>query len=195
MRILRDESGHVLVMPFPFGRSKARDREHAELSIAPVAAATAQPVLRRVTMHCRFMCKWCNAQIQLPHDRMGLAFGQPGVRKIEARSIATVCRSCGHVSDYSLFRGCNGFDTRHRLIEAETEGETFFLDALRCEEPTCTFPVRLFATFEAGVNDDEKKKLASSWLWQDILCASNHPVRPPMWLFSSQSHQFPLGLK
>ena len=109
---------------------------------------------------------------------MGMMFGQPAVRQIDARSIATVCTACGHVGDYSLFRACHGFDTRHKIQEAETKGKTVLVDWLHCTEATCAARVPFFMTIEQPLEEMDGRKLEGSWLWEEVQCASGHPIVP-----------------
>ena len=124
---LRDESGYVLVLRRPrlmvVGGTAATEEEtkKAQLAARPVALAACS-----VPQYC-FYCTWCGEQLLLPADRVGSPFGNPDARKLEAQSIASVCMKCKHISNYSMFRNCCGFDTRHRLVHSQRKGETILL--------------------------------------------------------------------
>ncbi|HTB98185.1 MAG TPA: hypothetical protein VK716_14330 [Terracidiphilus sp.] len=180
MKFLRDESGEVLVFPGLFGtRGQLRAAElHGEGARKPGLADAQPSVIRRRAAHCCFYCRWCEASILLEHNSMGMMFGQPAVRQIDARSIATICRGCGHVGDYSLFRACHGFETRHKIIDSEAVGKTILVDWLHCEEKTCTARVPFFMTMENPMEEMEGRKLEASWLWEGVECASGHPIVP-----------------
>ena len=87
-----------------------------------------EPAFRRIGLlsenpicsvpHCCFYCTWCGQPIFLPNDRIGSPFGNPDARKIDVRSIATVCHNCKHIGNYSMFRSCRGFDTRHKVMHS-----------------------------------------------------------------------------
>lgn len=176
MGLLRDESGYVLVLGRPrlmvvggTAAAKAEPVEQAKVTPKPVVAAACS-----VPHYC-FFCSWCGEQLVLPTDRLGSPFGNPDARRIEAQSIASVCMKCKHIANYSLFRNCCGFDTRHRVMHAQRRGETVLLNWLRCKEPLCVKPVPLF------VNTDPENPLdeadAASWYWDELTCCLGHPVR------------------
>ncbi len=165
---------------------------------APREAETltpARPVTRAVTPHCRFVCRWCESILLLPHERIGMPFAAPYLRKVEARSIASVCDSCGHVSTFSLFRGSIGYDTRHNQVPAQPPAETILLDWLKCQESSCPFPLPLFVTREQPLSLDEARELASQWDWADLTCASGHRILAPLWIFNRQAFEFPVQLR
>lgn len=180
MKFLRDDSGQVLVFPGLFGahgRTRAAERSNDGTN-KPEVSDKQRSVLQAKTPHCCFYCRWCEAPLALPHNSMGMMFGQPAVRRIEARSIATACSACGHVGDYSLFRACHGFDTRYKIQDVETKGKTVLVDWLHCEEPTCTARVPFFLTLEQPVEEVEGRKIVKTWQWEDVYCASGHPIVP-----------------
>lgn len=173
---LRDESGYVLVLGRPRlmvvgGTAVAKER-----SAQPVEPAAKPVVVAACSVpHYCFFCSWCGEQVLLPTDRLGSPFGNPDARRIEAQSIASVCSKCRHISNFSMFRNCRGFDTRHRLVHAQRKGEAVLLNWLRCEEPLCVKPVPLF------VNTDPEKPLdeadAAGWYWEELTCCLGHPAR------------------
>jgi hypothetical protein len=176
MRILRDEDGYVLVLRRPalavVGRAEERERE-TQPAVKPV------PVLPSVSCalpHCCFYCLWCGEPILLPHDRIGLPFGLPDARKIDVRSIATVCSKCKHIGNYTMFRGAKGFDTRHKIMLARSSGTTVLLRWLQCEEKTCSARVPLFVTLDP--ESDEQAGQTAEWLWDELTCASGHRIKP-----------------
>lgn len=177
MRFLRDESGQVLVFPGLFGareRTSAADRALERIAEAARQSQQAVPQIRAA--HCCFVCRWCQQPILLPHKNMGMMFGQPATRLIEARSIATVCQACGHVGDYSLFRACHGFDTQHKIVEAMTNGTTVLAEWLHCTEATCTARVPFYMTLEHQLDEGEGRALEAKWMWEEVSCASGHPI-------------------
>ena len=184
MRFFRDESGQVLVFPGLLGareRTSAADRaleRIAEAARAPQQVSVQQAVPQVRTAHCSFVCRWCQQSILLPHKNMGMVFGQPAVRQIQARSIATVCQACGHVADYTLFRACHGFDTQHKLVDAMTSGNTVLVDWLHCTEATCTARVPFYMPLERRLEEGEGRALEAKWMWEDVSCASGHPIEP-----------------
>jgi hypothetical protein len=192
MKIWYDESGYVLVLRglqvLPGGKTEEIDKT----STPPVQAATVARNVSCSIPHCCFYCAWCGQPILLPHDRMGSPFGNPDARKIDVRSIATVCANCKHVGNYSMFRACRGFDTRHKIMHAPNTGETALLHWLQCAEKTCLARVPLFVKLEKDRPMDEGE--AAEWLWDELTCAAGHrikqvpvdpryplPVRPLAW--------------
>jgi hypothetical protein len=175
---LRDESGYVLVLRRPrlmvVGGSAAEKKEE----VRPVSRP-AEPSANCAVPHCCFVCEWCGASILLPNDRIGSPFGNPDARKIDVRSIATVCFSCGHIGNYSMFRGCRGFDTRHKIVHAQNSGTTALLNWLECDEDTCTARVPLFAKLDQDALEDPTA--AARWQWDGLTCALGHRI-----------HQIPL---
>jgi hypothetical protein len=172
MKLLRDESGYVLVLRRPqilFGGKAAEE----EVS-APAQAIPVMETARCAVPHCCFYCTWCGNAILLPHDRIGSPFGNPDARKIDVRSIATVCHACRHIGNYSMFRACRGFDTRHKIMHSPNQGETALLTWLQCVESTCTARVPFFARLD----DDSSAAQAAVWLWDELTCASGHRIRP-----------------
>jgi hypothetical protein len=152
-------------------------------------------VAMRATQHCCFYCQWCAAIISLPHDQLSMMFAGPAIRRINARSLATVCRSCHHVATYSLFRGANGFDTRHKLAAIHPAGTTVLAGWLQCEEPTCAYPLPLFVASETELTGEMVKNLARNWEWKGLTCASAHPIHPPRWLLGEEPLNLPAQLK
>ncbi|MGA8669325.1 MAG: hypothetical protein WB679_05590 [Terracidiphilus sp.] len=139
--------------------------------------------------HCCFYCSWCSTPILLPHENLGLPFGGPLVRKIEARSIGTVCLSCGRVGTYSLFRGSQGYNTRHKFVPSRPFGSTVLLDWLACEEPTCVFPLPFFVTFDERFSEANVKELAARWSWEDVMCSVGHVIIAPKWIAEPGPHR------
>jgi len=177
MGLLRDESGYVLVLGRPrlmvvggTAATKEQTERAEQIAVRSVAVGACS-----VPHYC-FCCSWCGEKVLLPADRIGSPFGNPDARKIEAQSIASVCSKCKHMSNFSMFRNCRGFDTRHRLVHAQRKGDTLLLNWLRCEEPLCVKPVPLF------VNTDPEEPLyeadAAKWYWDDLTCCLGHPARP-----------------
>ncbi|HEX3891885.1 MAG TPA: hypothetical protein VHW46_04870 [Terracidiphilus sp.] len=144
--------------------------------------------------HCCFYCTWCESPILLPHDSLGFTFGGPMIRKIEARAIGTVCPSCGRVGTYSFFRGCQGYNTRHRFVPSPLNGRTVLLDWLPCDENTCVFKLPFFLTYDQDLTEANLKEWAPKWLWDDLACSVGHPVQPPHWLFEFRPHRAALDL-
>lgn len=190
MRFLREDRGELLVMP---------SREQTPPSVAPGAVAPAAAPHttphRAATPHCRFFCRWCGSVILLPHERMGLPFGGPYLRRIEVRSVATACEACGHVSNFSLFRGSPGFDTRHGLVPVEPRGELVLLDWLKCAEESCSYPLPLFAQPKAPLIAEDVPELASRWNWDELVCAMGHRILTPTWVFGRPVYRFPAQIR
>lgn len=176
MKILSDESGYVLALRglsvMPGGKTATKG--HA--SETPVNAAAAPQSATCAVPHCCFFCAWCGEPILLPNDRIGSPFGNPGARKIDVRSIATVCNACKHIGNYSMFRSCRGFDTRHKIMHAQNCGETVLLNWLKCVESTCPGRVPLFVKLDNDRPAGEAQ--AAEWLWDDLTCASGHRIEP-----------------
>lgn len=176
MGLLSDESGYVLVMGRPrllvLGE-RAAEKEEARRPVE-IIAKPAVVAACSVPHYC-FYCSWCGEQVFLPTDRIGSPFGNPDARKIEVQSVASVCMKCSHISNYSMFRNCRGFDTRHRVTHLQRKGETVLLNWLRCEEPLCMKPVPLF------VNTDPENPMsednAAGWLWDELTCCLGHRAR------------------
>jgi hypothetical protein len=187
MNILRSVGQHIGIFSSPDserarqGSSEYPDREAAEPNtVHPVE----HPVETEIP-HCCFFCTWCGLPILLLHESVGLVFGGPAIRRVEARSIGTVCSSCGHAAAYSLFRGCHGYDTRHKFVPAHPKGKTVLLDSLPCQEETCVFPLPFFVTFDAEFTEDNVKLFAAKWRWDDLVCPAGHLVDAPKWLFEA----------
>lgn len=161
----------------------------------PDAPRVASRPAGRVTPHCRFYCRWCNSILLLPHDRLGMPFGSPALRRLEVRSVATVCIGCGHVSAFSLFRGSIGYDTRADQIPMQSVGDTILVDWLKCEEPTCPFPLPLFLVREEPLTVDAARELAAGWDWTELTCQAMHRILAPLWLFDRKPHQFPAPIR
>ncbi len=173
MKLLRDESGYVLVMRRPslLGSGEAIEREPRVIKPSQAERAVETPVCS--VPHCCFYCTWCGQPILLPNDRIGSPFGHPDARKIEVRSIATVCHSCKHIGNYSMFRACRGFDTRHKVMHSPIQGQTVLLHWLHCVEATCPDRVPLFARIDMPAGEPE----AIEWIWDELTCASGHAIR------------------
>lgn len=176
MGLLGDESGYVLVLRKPQFILDGNTAEKEAVAPQPSGAPQAAPVVKCATPHCCFYCTWCGEPILLQHDRMGSPFGFPDARKIDVRSIATVCFGCKHIGSYSMFRGCRGFDTRHKIVQRQMACDPVLLTWLHCVEKTCTARVPLF------VNSDRERPLeqteAAEWHWDDLTCASGHRIIP-----------------
>lgn len=175
MKLLRDESGYVLVLRRPqlvlVGKADEKEPEAAQ-------TAKAQPAKPRTSCavpHCCFYCSWCGEPILLPNDRIGSPFGNPDARKIDVRTIATVCHNCKHIQNYTMFRGCRGFDTRHKIVHAPSEGTTSLLNWLECEEPRCTTRLPLFVNMES--DPSEMVSEAAAWFWDGLMCDKGHRIR------------------
>jgi hypothetical protein len=144
--------------------------------------------------HCCFYCLWCGTAMLFPHDSLGYAFGGPQIRKIETRCIGTVCRKCDRASAYSLFRGCPGYDTRHKFMPSPPVGRTMLLDWLACMEKSCVFPLPFFVTFDEQFTEENVKEQAAQWLWDDLSCAVSHVIQPPPWLRQSGPYRGAIDL-
>jgi hypothetical protein len=194
LKLWSDQSGNALVFALaPEEKSASQEPSTTVVEVAPAISLVANSA--RAMQHCCFHCTWCEGIISLPHDRLGLMFGGPAIRRFNARSVATVCGACGHVGGYSLFRGCSGFDTRHKLATVHVAGITRLVDLLHCEEATCTSALPLFVTSERALTSGAAKDLAKSWDWENLKCASGHPVRTPEWVLYAKPLQFPAELK
>jgi hypothetical protein len=139
--------------------------------------------------HCCFYCVWCASPILLPHESLGMPFGGPPVRKIEARSIGTVCPACSHVASYSLFRGSAGYNTRHKFVPSRNLGTTMLLDWMPCEETSCVFPLPFFVKFDEKINEANVKESAAHWFWDDLTCSVSHVIAAPKWLYEPGPHR------
>lgn len=193
MNILRAFGEQIGIFTSP------KDSSDKRLSLRPMPAVKAAPDQNAAPLeieipHCCFYCSWCAAQILLPHDGLGFAFGGPMIRKIEARSIGTICGACGHVGTYSLFRGCQGYDTRHKFVPSPLMGQTVLLDWLPCHEETCVFRLPFFLTYDEDLTEENLKEWAPKWLWNDLTCSVGHTVEPPKWLFEFRPHRAALDL-
>lgn len=175
-KLFSDESGYVLVLQRPqfFPGSKTAEKElSTELPIREVGVVIEAPSC--VIPHCCFYCAWCDHPVLLPNDRIGSPFGNPDARKLDVRSIATVCLHCKHICNFSMFRACRGYDTRHKIMHAPNSGDTLLLNWLHCVESTCTARVPLFVKKENGDHADEIHP--EEWLWDELSCASGHAVK------------------
>ncbi|MGA7108873.1 MAG: hypothetical protein WBV28_07560 [Terracidiphilus sp.] len=194
MSFLRVVSEHFPAFSSP-DKESAKAAEHEKVTLDQARGSRSSAALIETEIpHCCFYCTWCGAPILLPHDSLGLVFGGPLIRRIEARSIGTVCAACGHAGAYSLFRGGHGYNTRHKFVSSRPTGKTVLLDWIRCDEPTCVFPLPVFALLEEGVTDAEIKELAARWIWDDLKCTAGHGVRAPRWLFDATLHRMPIDL-
>jgi hypothetical protein len=176
MDILRDESGYVLILRRPRLWVDGNAAEEAVTPVQPAKEAVVAPEPTCAVPHCCFYCSWCGEPILLPNDKIGAPFGNPHVRKIDVRSIATLCNACKHIGNYSMFRACRGFDTRHRMVHAPNSGSTMLLNWLQCVESTCPARVPLFVRFER--DPAEVASEVASWMWDDLTCALGHPIKP-----------------
>ena len=172
MDLLRDESGYVLVLR----KSRlalvknAAGNEPEQPSTSQEAVAPAGCFVP----HCCFCCAWCEEPILLPNDRIGSPFGFPDARKIDVRSVATVCFACKHIGNYSMFRGCRGFDVRHKVVHAQMTGETVLVNWLHCVKESCRERVPLFVSVDR--NNPPGERDAAEWLWNELTCASGHRI-------------------
>jgi hypothetical protein len=195
MKLWSDQSGNALVFAVA-PEEKSASQQGPSRGIVEVAPATSLGASgARATQHCCFHCTWCEGIISLPHDRLGLMFGGPAIRRFNARSIATVCGTCHHIGGYSLFRGCSGFDTRHKLAPVHVAGRTRLVDLLHCEEATCASALPLFLTSEGALTSEAVQKLGKGWHWESLKCASGHPVHQPEWLTYGTPLRFPAEVK
>ncbi len=201
MKILRDETGQAFLglATYTQGAVSQSNSQPAvpnmRMADGGSSASSASSSTARPTQHCCFYCQYCDALISLPHDRLGLAFAAPVLRRTDVRAIGTICGSCHHVAIYSLFRGTNGFDTRHKIAPLPPTGKTLLADMLHCDEETCTHPLPLFVTAEGELTGDAVKDLGKAWDWDGLTCASGHRIRQPMWLYDTRSLHFPPQLK
>lgn len=186
MNILRavSEQLHIFTSPGPM-RTEAGQ---TSISFAEPKAPHSASGLIEVP-HCCFYCAWCASPILLPHESLGMPFGGPLVRKIEARSIGTVCAACGHTGSYSLFRGSVGYNTRHKFVPSCAAGTTMLLDWMPCEESTCVFPLPFFVTFDDKLNEGNVKEFAAHWCWEDLMCSVSHMIAAPKWISEPGPHR------
>ena len=176
MKLLRDESGYVLVLRNPGLAVIGKTDEKTQEQQPSIKAVPAPPKTSCALPHCCFYCSWCEEQILLPHDRIGTPFGNPDARKIDVRSIATVCHNCKHIGNYTMFRGCRGFDTRHKIVHVLGSGTTVLLNWLQCNEKTCAARVPLFVRLTQ--DPDEEDTQVTEWLWDELTCALGHRIKP-----------------
>lgn len=175
MKLLRDESGYVLVLGRPHLAVVGRVEEKEQESPAPARELPAVSRASCALPHCCFYCSWCGEPILLPHDRIGSPFGNPDARKIDVRSIATVCAKCKHIGNYTMFRGLRGYDTRHKIMLTIGGGTTFLLNWLECTEKTCMARVPLFVRFD---QEHPEETQVTEWLWDELTCAHGHGIKP-----------------
>ena len=175
-RFLFDESGYVLVMQRPqiFPGIETAEKELTPTQPVKTVGAVIETPSCSVP-HCCFYCGWCGHPVLLPNDRIGSPFGNPDARKVDARSIATVCHNCNHIGSYSMFRACRGYDTRHKIVHSPNSGNTVLLNWLHCVESTCTAGVPFFLKLEDGTAPEEMQ--AAKWLWDELTCASGHRIK------------------
>jgi hypothetical protein len=179
IKLLKDESGHVIVLTAPYPSRGRTAPEQTRQELEPSAVANpSQAAVQPVTAHCCFHCKWCGSQILLPHSKMGLPFGDQSARRIDVRSVATICGGCKHVDCYSMFRGARGYDTRNKLVQAPLAGDTICVAWLKCEIKDCPFPVPLFTTIDNDLSVEETNSLSTKWVWEEVTCASGHRIKP-----------------
>jgi hypothetical protein len=176
MGLLRDDSGYVLVLRKPSFISAGETAERELPKPRPVQRVDAGQAIRCSVPHCCFYCSWCGEPILMQHDRMGSPFGFPDARKIDVRSIATVCFKCNHIGTYSMFRGCRGFDTRHKILHTQISSEPALLNWLHCVEKTCTARVPFFLRVDRENPLDETD--VAEWEWNDLTCALGHRIIP-----------------
>jgi hypothetical protein len=177
-----------------FSSPDQESSKSASAETAIKAASAPWPPIETEIPHCCFYCQWCDAPILLPHESLGLPFGGPLIRRIEARSIGVVCGKCGHAGTYSFFRGCQGFDTRYRFVPARPVGNTLLVAWLYCEEPTCAFPLPFFATLEERPTERTIEELATGWDWKDLMCTSGHTIIVPRGLLRTGTNPPPMDL-
>jgi hypothetical protein len=175
MKFLRNDSGHIFIF---HGSSSQSSNTAASGHASVVPSVAAPPIVPAVASHCCFICRSCGSPILLPHDQMGMPFAHPSLRRIEVRTIAAVCTSCHYIDNYSLFRGCPGFNTRHKLMPAPTAGTTFLLEWLHCDGSGCPFRVPFFVNFDRNLSYEEQSSLTANWFWQDLTCIAGHRIRP-----------------
>lgn len=186
MGFLSLRSGGLLAWGTPTAVPAERVKTEVTVVATPQRLAARRPI-----QHCKLYCRWCNTAILLPHERLGMTFAQPALRKLEARTIASVCSHCGHVSTLSMFRGLPGFDTRNTLVTAEPDGDTVLVDWLKCDEPTCSFALPLFVRTDEWLTGDRAKELASKWDWHELTCAAGHKVQSPLWVWDTKPYTLP----
>lgn len=192
MRSLRDEKSEVLILTPRDAASPTGVPGPAPTVPAKANRESLPPQPRRpAVQHCRFFCRWCGSVLLLQHDRIGMPFGAPYLRKIEVRSIAAVCNSCSHVSNFSLFRGSPGFDTRHGLVPAEPRGEVILIDWLKCKEDTCAFPLPLFLQPRQPISLATIQEQALQWHWNELACPAGNRILAPLWIFGRAPYQVP----
>jgi len=189
MNILRamSEQLHIFASP-DRARANADSSSPSNAVLGPDAPHPASLIEIEIP-HCCFYCAWCASPILLPHEGLGLPFGGPLIRKIEARSIGTVCLACGHAGTYSLFRGGQGYNTRHKFVPSHTAGTTVLLDQLHCMELTCVFPLPFFVTFDEKFSEANVKEFAVRWIWDDLTCSVGHVIQAPTWLNEHGPHR------
>lgn len=174
-KLFSDESGYVLVLQRPqlFPGRAAEKELSTKLPVREVGVVVEAP--RCVIPHCCFYCAWCDHPVLLSNDRMGSPFGNPDARKLDVRSIATVCLHCKHICNFSMFRACRGYDTRHKIMHTANSGDTLLLNWLHCVESTCTARVPFFVKMENGENPEAMR--TEEWLWDELTCASGHAIK------------------
>jgi hypothetical protein len=177
----------------PGAGAPAKGDSPALNSLAP-PGKPAESVALSAMQHCCFYCSSCAAIISLPHDRLGLMFAGPAIRRVNVRSIATVCSSCRLVAGYSLFRGAYGYDTRHKLASIQPVGATTLVDWLHCTEVSCEYPLPLFVHSEAPLTGEMMQEIAKVWDWDELTCMSGHKILRPAWLYEKKSIAFPTQL-
>jgi hypothetical protein len=177
------------------GAAAQAKQDSPAINSSPEQPKPAESAVLRIMQHCCFHCSSCPAIISLPHHRLGLMFAGPAIRRVDVRSIATVCSSCRLVGGYSLFRGAYGYDTRHKLASVQPAGSTTLVDWLHCEEESCEHPLPLFLHSEADLSAEIVQEIAKAWDWDGLTCMSGHNILRPTWLYEKRGLQFPAQLK
>jgi hypothetical protein len=191
MNILRAFGEQIGIFTSP---KDSADKKPALVRMEPAELDQDEPLIQVEVPHCCFYCGWCSGQILLPHDSLGFAFGGPMIRKIEARSVGTVCPSCGHTGTFSLFRGCHGYDTRHRFVPSPPRGKTVLLDWLPCQADSCVFKLPFFVTYDDALTEANLKEWAPKWTWDQLACSVGHTIQAPKWIFEMRPHRAAIDL-
>lgn len=125
-------------------------------------------------------CKNCGRDFVFRASTLRLPDTDPKWSETETDLLAVSCPVCKHVYDYSGQKLRN-IQTPWGESNIQMKRPLIFSVRLRCDEPTCRFPLVVIAPREADTTWPEIEAEQANWTLHDLKCPNDHAIPAQQW--------------